>query len=722
MKTNRYIFGLLAIVATSFCSQQQLSAAKHDAKKRHSNSSSSHSKNHKDKCPKAALKLNVEDGGTAGYSLQTDDKGMYTVTADNIYEAFKGVGYCNATDRMWQIFTFWAQATGNLSTYFGATSDNISSDVFFRSIAPTDAQIDAQLPGLLPKPANLVYGTLAGINKRIDEVNASGGTLLPLEVLTIYGPSFTIPNISVYDYQKMVIAIATQLSPTVLGALNQPLQLLDLVDLSQNYPDPVNMFNDLYPPQPGSQAQIRVATKSSDACACQNVMNSTVRKVSSKNSAENPLSIDTSELKKKLNAVKDAQEDIRKALGIPKLGGSYGIVLSDKKTKTGDVVLFGAPQLDHTIPGALYPIQVQVTVGNKVAFDCQGATALGLFSPIFTCRNYDYSFSQTGQVPTVCGRDAVILDLTNDVYLSRTEYIANGTIAVPIYVSNDNTSYIYDTQTLNSGDFPYNQGIGMRSALTLGKEALSANFLEVLFARNFQEFYNATKNAVTTQELIAQNAVFGDSQGNIGDYITSSWTQLPPSINRQLPQTTFAPFLALGLNPYPPKSDLVVRTNLQDFNTPDGYYSNWNQNYANCLESIDYSTATVNYNRGLVVDERLKEFAPQGRLDKKDYIDFMISLANSEALSNGINSGSSSGNSLTDGWMVYVPLILDAIDASPSTPERAAAKTILQDYYGNFIYPSNRDTILDSPTVSEGYMRDIVKCCVSKKDCTLISS
>ena len=75
-----------------------------------------------------------------------------------------------------------------------------------------------------------------------------------------------------------------------------------------------------------------------------------------------------------------------------------------------------------------------------------------------------------------------------------------------------------------------------------------------------------------------------------------------------------------------------------------------------------------------------------------------------QALSRGITDSGSSGNSKSDMWSVYVPLIIEALNNSPSTPDREAAKSILSAYKGDFIEPLNRDTILDSPTVSDGYM------------------
>ena len=653
---------------------------------------------------KCKLLLNVEHGGTSGYELKQNDAGVYTVTADNIFEAFKGAGYIHTVDRIWQIFTFWALATGNLSTYLGDNPGNEASDTFFRSISPTDAQIDSQVPNLLPKSLNVTQGFLSGVNKRIDEVNSSGGVLLPLEAKILFGPSFMFPNITIYAYVRMGIAAGISLSPNMFGFMDQLVQFSGYLTLLFNYANPIAMFNDLHPPQPGPQAKIRTMTTSEDNCTCENT------------SGEQPTLVKTSKITlpdpgfpiPDFKKMFDDLFDTWRKTGLPKLGGSYAIALSPDKTTTKVASLIGAPQQEYAIPGDLYEVTVCITCKKTgdIIFNNQGLAFFGLFAPFpTTSLNYDYAFSTSSETSSVLGRDAVILDKTTDVHLSRTEFIAGGTIPVPIYVSNDNTSYIFDLQTFAG----INQVVGVRTALPFGSEILGFNAYEPLFSKNFKEFYKLCKKAYASQEVISQSLIFADSLGNIGAVTTGNWTQLSASINRQLPLTTFPGFLTLGINPYPPVSDMVVKKDLQDFNRPEGYYSNWNQDFAGCLESVDvsstgFSVNAVNGNRGLVIDFRLSQLTKDGKINPCKYRELMINIGNTQVLSSGIVVTQSNGGAVSDLWMLYVPLILSALNTVPVTPEITAVMQILSAYQGDFIFPTNINNILSSPTISDGFM------------------
>lgn len=673
------------------CTKQCLNSY---CKSRHRSSKHKHSM--KSKCLNKPLKLNIVDGGTPGYTTTFDKKGVPTIIADNIFEAYKGAAYFHATDRMWQIFTFWALATGNLSIYFGATTKNIKSDTFFRCIVPTNTLLEAELLNVLPRSKNATYGALEGINKRIMEVNNSSGVMLPIEIKTLYGEIFQIPLISITDYIRMVLAAGVQVSSTIFGIFTQLDNFKRLSTLINNFgQNGQNMFNDLYPPQPNDQRQIKTATTSSNNQECYTEARSvTGQPIMNR-------SIDTVRLTE-IPDLQNIHEELKAAwtsTGLPILGGSYGIVLSSKKTDSKDVVVLGAPQLDQTIPGPFWNARIKIKVDNMVAFENMGIFFFGVIAPnIVTSRNYDYTFSTSGQNASVLGRDAVILDIRNDVKLSRTEYIANG-VPINIYVSNDESCYIFDTETFAN----YNQCIGMRTAYKFGKEALVFNTIEHFFSHNFQELYDVSKGVHPMQEIITGNQTFGDSQGNIGNFIISSWTQLPASINRQLPQTTFGPFLELGLNMYPNKAVMLIRKDLQDFNTPDGYYANWNQNFADCLEYVN-SANTNNGNRGLVLESRINEFTKDGKINQNNFIDMLIAIANTQVLSNGIQNSGILGNFNSDLWQRYVPLIIDALNMSPSSSDRNAAQSIIESYKGNMVDDSSREQILDSPTVTDGYM------------------
>jgi acyl-homoserine lactone acylase PvdQ len=676
------------------------------------------------------IPLNPSDGGAVGYSTTQSLSGVYTVTADNIFEAYRGTGYVHATDRMWQIFSFWALSTGNLSKYFGDTVDNRNSDMFFRSIAPSNAVMDSYLSdpsgsGIFDRSYNAFTGMLQGINDRIEEVNNSGGTLYPVETAAIQCSGFTFPQITIHDYIRMSIAAGMQLSSTMFGPLEQLLNAdvyskLIFGDAQSSVPGfgfaGISMFNDFYPPQPGPIAQIKTATSAPDNCTCTN--------------ASGLLSVQKNGLKKNVNKFKshadiklpklanliDSIENARKATGLPHLGGSWGVAIAPSKTSSCNATLFGAPQLDHTVPGAVYEVITQIKSKGKcdgnLQFKNQGVAFFGLPAAIIaTCQNFDYVFSTSAQVAAVCGRDAVILNPT-DIHLDRIEYISgcdlNAPIEVPIYVSNDETSYIFNAFTYTANEQQYTVPVGMRTALGFGSETLVINSLEPLFSQNFQDFFDLCQSASGSQEVSTLNLVFADSLGNIGDVISGCWTQLPAKINRQLPQTNVTDLLALGLPLYPSldQNPFKVRRDLQDFNSPRGFYTNWNQNYAGCLESVDIGFNTANGSRGQVVDERICQFMRKGKIHSCDYINLMIAIANTQKLSSGFQPTlKSSGDAQSDLWMDYVPLILEALESAPSlTPAQSDALAILSAYKGNFVDGPSQNAILTTLNISDGFM------------------
>ena len=81
-------------------------------------------------------------------------------------------------DRLWQMEYFRRLSRGNLTEVFGP--DQLSTDISIRILGYSDEEYLAGFETISERARELVQGYLAGINRRISEVN-SDPELLPYE-------------------------------------------------------------------------------------------------------------------------------------------------------------------------------------------------------------------------------------------------------------------------------------------------------------------------------------------------------------------------------------------------------------------------------------------------------------------------------------------------------------------------------------------------------------
>ena len=113
-----------------------------------------------------------------GVTIVRDSFGVPAVTGATDYDAWWGVGYAVAEDRLFQLEAFRRATSGRLAEILG--SDSVPDDTIARRDYYTDAEVDAQLAKL---PAHLLRRAEAyrdGINAYIDEVRGNP-LLLPGE-------------------------------------------------------------------------------------------------------------------------------------------------------------------------------------------------------------------------------------------------------------------------------------------------------------------------------------------------------------------------------------------------------------------------------------------------------------------------------------------------------------------------------------------------------------
>ena len=107
-----------------------------------------------------------------------DNWGVPHVYADDTYALYAGFGYAVATDRLFQMEMSKHSVLGTVSSVLGA--DHLGYDIATR--ADFDhADIRAQIEALPKEQRDILRGYAAGYNKRVAEVLADRGRLLPKE-------------------------------------------------------------------------------------------------------------------------------------------------------------------------------------------------------------------------------------------------------------------------------------------------------------------------------------------------------------------------------------------------------------------------------------------------------------------------------------------------------------------------------------------------------------
>ena len=644
------------------------------------------------------LLLSTEDGGTSGYSVSRDDKGFPTIEADNIYEAFRGVGYEFAVDRLFQVFIGITAAKSELSKHLGAGGGNLESDIFTARYRPTNSEYQTSINNFKPRVKNMILGLLKGFKDRIDDVNGDI-TLRPIEILSIIGGA-PIPQIDIYDYLTLFILLSFTASSTINGFQEQitASQALQGFVTAEGPIDGSQIFNDLFPRMPNDT--IRVTTpviknpepkNSPSNCKYKSHTSKSKYLTKAENGDIEKSQYDLSQIKFDAEVIKDA---LRNA-GIQPATGSWGLVFDGKTSgsKSGKSTLFKSSQLALEFPSIGWSYTVKIQGYRKKDFISIINSYLLSGAPLATISNQmnmGYKLSTTSQVTYVYGRDA-LFDLNSNTILIDTkeiEILGNPSINIDIRRSPESAYVIDDTSI---------QGIAIcvRTPL-IGKESDFANVFDRFFATSFDEYFDI----VPESEIFSQTTEFADSLGNIAVFNSCPWFQLPSSINRTLPQSNYVP----GLNPVPLLSDYEIRTDLLDVNTPMGYYSNWNQIWSKEMEMVltPNSRSTPFINRGTRLNNLIKDNMMNGVFDAY-YRDFMIDVANTFSGDQAIKDSTRLPSGTSEGYELWAPLILKNIKASSSS-NKSTTVSLLESYTGEFIEEETNDGIINSPDVSEAWL------------------
>ena len=111
-------------------------------------------------------------------TILRDEWGIPQVYADDVYGLYAGFGYAVAEDRLFQMEMARRSVLGTVSEVLGA--EHVAYDTQTRANFDP-AKIRAQIEALPPENRDILRGYAAGYNKRLAEVMADKGRLLPRE-------------------------------------------------------------------------------------------------------------------------------------------------------------------------------------------------------------------------------------------------------------------------------------------------------------------------------------------------------------------------------------------------------------------------------------------------------------------------------------------------------------------------------------------------------------
>lgn len=271
-----------------------------------------------------------------------------------------GAGYAMAQDRLWQADIYRRSSFGSLAEFFGPTY--IPSDIRARSLWYSREELreifDSWVP-TMPKARlkEMYLAFVDGVNLYISQAltAAAGGdlSLMPIEYL-LYG--LPLEPWTIEDSMAIVVMMAWRFGGGGGAELRYAAALSDLVAKH----GPVlgwQIFEDLFPQNdPGAEVTIPGENNLK----------------SSGSMPETLFPSNIGDIYREYEEAKMGQTELLESLGVPITFGSNAWMVSPKKTRTGNAMQVGGPQMGYSIP------QIVLEVGLHGA----GIDAVGMMMPM----------------------------------------------------------------------------------------------------------------------------------------------------------------------------------------------------------------------------------------------------------------------------------------------------------------------------------------------------
>jgi len=267
-----------------------------------------------------------------------------------------GAGYAMAQDRLWQADLYRRDAFGSLAEFGFATIDD---DYRTRTLGYSKEELleifnkwVPTKPGAKLKEMMLAY--VDGINQYIYEAHMNPA-LIPIEYILL--DLLPIEPFTIEDCAAIVVMMAWRFGGTGGGELGYAARFQAL-NATYDEDTAWAIFNDLYPQvDPGAPTTI----PSQGSHYPNGPIQSSIPTL--------PDNID--DIYEQVIGASIAKDQLSESLGLPTKFGSNAWVVRPKKSKTGNAMQVGGPQMGHSIP------QIVLEVGLHGA----GINAVGMMMP-----------------------------------------------------------------------------------------------------------------------------------------------------------------------------------------------------------------------------------------------------------------------------------------------------------------------------------------------------
>lgn len=529
------------------------------------------------------------DGLSTEVTVQRDDRGVPTITADSTDDLFFAEGFVHAQDRFFEMDFRRHVTSGRVAEMFGESQ--AGTDAFLRTLGWRKVA-EAEVAAMDETTLSYYEAYADGVNAYL---SSRSGAELSLEYAVIgmqnpdYAPEPWEPADSVAWLKAMAWDLRTNLEDETERALLAAELEAAATDDADAADDTSALLEKLYPEYPFDENPVIVPKISTvpalgtDAEAAFSTL-----PVPGGDIQQAATTVDWTETSSVVEAASILVGDVGEGIG------SNSWVVSGALTESGMPLLANDPHLGASLPSVWYQVQLKCsTVNEACPFDVGGFSFSGL-PGIVIGHNQSVAWGFTNLTTDVT--DLYVERVEGDQYWRDGELVpleeSTETITVAggddIELTIRSTAHgpiisgLTDDFTALAGDPAAGIAAGGASTTTPGEDDADAEYAvslrwtaldpgtaaTAIFALSTAQDFDDFRYAASLFDVPAQNLIYADTEGNIG-YQTPGRLPIRGAGDGRLPQpgwdsrydwTGFIPFEELPVS-YNPSSGYIVTAN-----------------------------------------------------------------------------------------------------------------------------------------------------------------
>ncbi|WP_026576929.1 penicillin acylase family protein [Bacillus sp. UNC438CL73TsuS30] len=525
-----------------------------------------------------------------------DHYGVPHIYAKSTKDLYRTYGYVMAQDRLFQLVMFRRSNEGNVSSIFG--EKYLDFDMRMRRDGYNDQQIKENISKMDPFSQKVMNYFAEGINKYVKEALKNPDHLLSKE---FHDYHVTPEMWSDVDVLRLFMS-----SMTVFMDEEQELENARVLSkLKQQYGSEKaeKMFNDIYPVN--------------DPTAPTSIMSGEAAVQTQQPKTEKQVSQAAIEAGSKISKQRKEFEAAAHELGIPLKVGSNAMVVGPKKSKSGNAMVFGGPQVGLSAPGFIYEVGL-----HAPGLDIEGSSFVGYPFIMFGATK-QMGFTATAGYGNVVDLFSEKLNPQNPhqyFYKGKWTNMKKRVEAFDVRTDDGKTKTVekvfYETVHGPVIDLDEKSHTAYSKAWAFrGTEGQSwSAYLESNYAHNLNDFAKTARKFT-----MSLNWHYADKQGNIAYFHVGKIPNRDKRIDQRLPTP--------GTGEYDWKGYLNPKNNPHVINPESGFVANWNNKPA-----PNWTNGELSYK--WTADHRVQQYIDQAKaadhitLDKINDFNYHASLAN----------------------------------------------------------------------------------------------